>query len=251
MRNRSKAAIAIAVLVAAVMVAASFSIYAADEGAGGFMIWNRDEAYFFVHVDRRGYSASFLTFPWIMVMEYFGDVTLPSESREFLVVIRVTPSGVERHVVRLADLDNGGGGTDPSKYTPLGVHIYADCPPLDGLCRWAGDHFERATQEERRTIMPERFGPTSRLTTEDFSNDPDGWSRRVFVAGPADRNLTIEVGDQFRLLVKNLGVKGTKNGKVSIDLLRPGKTPERIGDFETYVGRLSRAEYRHAFQDRE
>jgi len=133
-------------IVAVVALAAVLNLYAASEGAGGFAIWNRTEAYFFIQVGRRGYYVAYLEYPWILVKEkYLRIPTFPSESRAFLVVIRVTSSGLERHIVKLADRADGGAGGDPSKYTPLNGQIYADCLPLDGLCRWAGDHFEKAT----------------------------------------------------------------------------------------------------------
>ncbi len=137
------------VIVAVVGLAAVLHVHAISEGAGGLAIWNGSEAYLFLQVGRRGYYAPYLEYPWIVVKEkYLRVPTFPSETRAFLVVIRVTSSGVERHVVRLADRANGGAGSDPSLYTPFGDHIYADCPPLHGLCRWAGDHFEEATEEE-------------------------------------------------------------------------------------------------------
>ena len=114
------------------------------------------------------------------------------------------------------------------------------------FCRWAGDHFEKATQEEHQ-----RLGGISRLSSADFDRDENGWSRRTFVAGPIDRSFTVEASDQFRLLVNNRGVTGTKNGTLLIDLLRPGKASERIGVFETREGRVTKAEYQHAFRDPE
>ncbi len=102
------------------------------------------------------------------------------------------------------------------------------------------------TPEER-----ERLGGINRLTTDDFDNGANGWSRRVFVAGPVDRMFTINLGDQFSLVVNNVGVANTKNGAVSIDLQRPGRAPERIAAFETREGSVSRAEYLHAFRETE
>jgi hypothetical protein len=247
--NLSKRRILVAILIAAVLIAAVLNIYAISESAGGFAIWNGTEAYFFIQVDRRGESSSYLLFPWILFKEYviggFAAAVIPSDSRAFLVVLHVTPAGVDRRIVPLADRANGGAGSDPKKYTPIEGSVYAMCPGLY-LCRWTGDHFETATPEEQ-----ERLGGINRLTVEDFNNDASGWSRRVFVAGQAERTFTIGVGSQFSLVVDCGDVGSLKNGSVSVDIQRQGKASERIAVFETREGSVSRAEYRHAFRDPE
>lgn len=248
MRNKT---LALAILVVAVGTTAVFGVYSAREGSGGVAIWNQKEAYFFVRVDRTGYHSSYLLFPWILFKERviggFAAVSIPNDERALLFVIHVTPSGVERHSPKLEVPGLG----DPSRYTPADGRIYALCGTVP--CWWSGDHFENATEEQQRAIIPDGIIAHSRLTTADFENDAQGWSRRVFVAGPTDRNFTMDVGDQFRLFVNNVGVKDTKNGTgtLSIDLQRPGEPSERIAVFETREGRLSRTEYRHAFDDPE
>jgi hypothetical protein len=248
-RKRRFTGKALAILIAIVVVAGSFDIYGADEGAGGFVIWNQSEAYLFAQIDLRGSHASLLKFPWILLKEFLVVGIPPNETRAFLVVIRVTSSSIERHVVNLADRSDGGAGSDPSRFTPIGDHIYADCPSLGGLCRWAGDRFEPATHEERSDISPDRYSPQSRLSTDDFENDRNGWSRRGFVAGPVDRSFSVEIGNQFRLLLNNVGEKGTKNGVVSISIVRPSETPQRVATFKTYEGLLGSGAYWHIFRD--
>ncbi len=252
MPNMSKKKIGIAILVAAFLAAATFKIYAIREGAGGLAIWNQTEAYIFIGVGRIGDRSSYFWFPWILFKEHvlggFAGAVERNDGRAFLVVIHITSTGVERHVVALEDPVNGEPGTDPSKYTPINGRIYATCPKgLYGLCWWAGDHFEKASEEERR-----RFDGISRLTTGDFENDADGWSRRGFGgANPPYGTLEVGVGDQFKLLMNVVKVEGTDLGTMSIDLQRPGRAAERIGAFEAREGSVSRAEYLHAFRDPE
>jgi hypothetical protein len=233
----SRKKIVLAILVTAVLIAAIFNIYAISESAGGFAIWNENEAYFFIHVDRRGDSSSYLLFPWILFKEYviggFAAAVIPSDMRAFLVVLHVTPAGVERHVVKL--------GSDPERYTPIDNSVYAMCPGIQ-IYRWTGDRFENVAQEEQ-----ERLGGIDRLTRRDFDGAVNGWSRRVFVVGQLERPFTMAVGDQFSLVVNGLG--NVKSGAVSIDLQRPGRASEKIAEFETREGGVSRAEYRHAFRD--
>ena len=115
----------------------------------------------------------------------------------------------------------------------------------DDLCWWAGDHFEKATEEEQR-----RLGDFNGLTRGDFENDPSGWSRRGFGAGPVNRNFTIDVGDKLRIEVKNKATGG-ENSTVSIDLRGPGTELERIGTFQALLGKIGKSEYQHVFRDRE
>ena len=241
MRNK-----AILIIAALILIAAALHVYFLREHAWGCILWDADEAYFIVQVVRTGYHVSYLGCPWFFAKEYFGAVESPLDSYAALVIIRVTSSGIERHVVKLADREEGGAGSDPDRFTPIEGRIYANCPTLNGLCRWVGDHFEGVTQEERQ-----RLGGSDRLTKADFDNDKNGWSRRQFGAGPNDRRFTIEVGDKFRLTVMNSGVPGTKNGSVSIDLLRPGQDSQRIADFDARQagGMVSKTTYQRAFHD--
>jgi hypothetical protein len=243
MRKRTKAIVAIAILVVA---AANCNLYSLREYCGGNLLWNDSEAHFFVEVVRQGYHVSCLRYPWITIKEYLGAIESPDDNRAFLVVLRVTSYGVERRVLDLADRANGGAGSDPRQFTPLEGHIYANCPQLDGLCRWSGDHFERATQEERRRLA----GPDS-IAKDYIRAAENGWSKRQFGAGPPESTSTIDVGDGFQLSLKNLAVKGTENTTLSIDVLRPGKAPERIGKFDARppMGMVTKTEYQRAFHD--
>lgn len=238
--------IVIAILVAVIVTISGCKIYFLRENSGGYAIWNTSEAYFFIQVTRQGLPVGYLRYPLFVAGEILGVVEPVDDDRASLAVIRVTSSGVDRNVLNLKNDPQRGPGSYPGEYTPLEGHIYAMCPPLGGLCRWSGDHFERASQEERQ-----RLDGIKRLTRGDFENDKSGWSRREFGAGPTNRKFIIKVGDKFELSVNNLGVNGTENGTVSIDLLRPGKAPERIGDFYRREGKVSRTEYKQAFQDPE
>jgi hypothetical protein len=245
----SKPRIAIAVLIIAILIAASLNVYAIDEGFGGLAIWNQSEAYLFFQVGSRGYRASYLGYLWILFEEHviggFAGAVIPGDGRSLLVVIHVTSFGVERHSVKVADFITDNSSPIFEKYTPLESQVYALGPGLR-LWRCAGDHFENATQEEQ-----ERLDGIHRLTAEDFYNDANGWSRRGFGVDPAEGNFAVDIGNEFRVLVNHERIKDTKNGTLAINLQRPGKVPERIAVFEKRQGNVSRAEYQHAFRDPE
>lgn len=240
MRARTKAMIAAAALAVALW---SCKIYNLRERVGGTLLWNANEAYFFAFITREGLPVSFLEYPWFSFKGFLGAWDPPDDERGSLVVIRVTSSGVERHVMKVEGSEPGSG---PNFITPLEGGIYANYPAMGGLCRWAGDHFERATQEERL-----RLDGISRLTVTEIKNGEDGWSRNGFGIGPADRRFKIEVGENFELSVTELArkSKATGNGSISIDLLRSGKAPERIWEFDARMALVSRTEYQHLFHE--
>src|SRR5271165_6760333 len=202
--TRAKAAVVLMICVALV-AAASFRTYAIIGGSGGDVMWNPSEAYIFMFVSNLGYTANGLVYPWVLFKKYilggFAALEDPTDQRAYLVVIRATSSGVERHVVKLADRMNGGPGRDPSEFTPLEGRIYAYCPWVGGhfiqdghwvgndmdhgLCWWTNDHFKKATDEERR-----RLHGIQRLTKGALENDENGWSRLAFGAGPPYRKST-------------------------------------------------------------
>ena len=245
MHKRTKSIIAVALLIATTVTTASCNIYYLHAYSGGNLIWNASEAYVFMQVGRRGHHISYIRYPLFAVKEILGGIEPADDDRASLVVIRVTSLGVERHVLKLADRSNGGAGSDPLYYTPVEGRIFVQCPPLD-LCKWSDDHFEPATKEERQ-----RLDGIKSLTRDDFEKNANGWSRRGFGAGTPSSKFEIKVGDKFALAVNNLAKDGTDNANVTIDLLRQGKPPERIGDFYRRQGKVTRTEYLQAFSNPE
>jgi hypothetical protein len=238
MRYRTKAIIAIGMLVTAVWVAAVCKVYFIREDSGGDVLWNANEAYFFIGVSRRGIHVSCLRYPWLLVKEYVGSVQSPDDDQGSLVVLHVTSYGVEHQNLKLLDRRPGSG---PNQYTPLEGHIYANWPALAGLSRWAGNHFEPATQEERQGL-----DGTNRLIAREMDN-MNGWNKRGIGTSPLDHKLTIAVGNGFSLSVNNVAVRGT--GSLSIDLLKAGKAPERMWNLSGSSRRVNKTEYERAFRE--
>lgn len=239
MSRKPKRLIAV-VIAAAVIAAASFNAYFIREDTGGILIWNANEAYLFFNITSRGHYVKWLRYPWFSIKEYLGAIEDPDDDRGSLIVVRVTSFGVERHILKV---ENRGPGSGPNFITPLEGHIYANYPAVGGLCRWAGDHFEPATQEERR-----RLDGINRLTVSNIDHDDMGWSKRGLGGGLQDNRFTIDVGDKFQLSITSLAERNDTNGAVSIDVLRPGQPPKRIWDFQARRGMVSWAEYKLTFR---
>jgi hypothetical protein len=190
-----------------------------------------------------GYRVNLVRFPWVEIKSHLGAAEAPDDLLEFLDSIRVTPLGVQQHAVKIKD---GGIGSGPAMYTPLEDRIYVNYPALGGLCSWQGDRFAPATPEERQ-----RLDGIRHLTNQDIEHGPNGWSKRSFSVGPDDASgsFTVDAGKNFRISV-NSQPNDTSDRNLSIYLLRPGHTRERIWNVNLHWGRVSKSEYEHVFEGR-
>ena len=214
------------------ILSASLNAYFIRIDGGGDVLWNDKEAYLFIASNNLGHHVKWIGYPLLIVGEILGRIDPPDDSSGSMYVIRVTSSGVERHVFELTDRRPGSG---PGWYTPIDGRIWANYPTIGGLCWWAGDHFEPATQEELQGL-----DGINHLTNNVFKNK-NGWSEDS-VTG---RNYTIKVGDQFELLVDG----SEKYGAISIDMRKQGREPTPVFNLDIRVGLATRSEYRRTFRD--
>jgi hypothetical protein len=235
MRKRIITAAAVAFL-ALVLIGAFSQVYFIRDDASGEVLWNDGEAYIFIAFSRWGLQVSYVRYPWFAFLENSGVMDRPDLSRRCVLVIHVTSSGVEHHVLALTDRAPG-----PSEYTPRRGYIYANDPGVGGLCRWAGDHFVPATPEEKVEFLS-----VSGLSKGDFENR-DGWSKHGFGVIAPDYSFAVKVSHAFSLSVRNVAMNQNGHGSLLVDLVRSGKAPEQILDRSLRREKVSRAEYDHAF----
>ena len=114
MRKNTKIPVAIGIIAAILLFAASFNLYYLRDDSGGQLLWNADEAYLFMTVARRGVRLSYLEYRTVL-KEWLNAPAFPTNQRVFLSVIRVTPSGIERHVGKVV----GETADIPDFFTPL------------------------------------------------------------------------------------------------------------------------------------
>jgi len=232
----SKTLLAINFFIVAIILSAALNAYLIRIDAGGYALWNAKEAYFFIYKDTLGRHVKWIGYPLLALGEMFGYIEPPDDGHGTEFVVRVTPDGVERHTLEMTDRTQGSG---PSMFTPLEGRIWVNYPTLGGLCWWAMDHFERATQEEQK-----RLGGISALNN-DFYDDKNGWSKH----GLGGRNREIKLSDSVVLLVSGQGV--SKLDPISIEMRNQGGESQTIFDLALQVGLVSRSQYRRTFHDRE
>lgn len=245
MKNRRRATLLIAVLGVAAVIAAGFSTFFVRDDAGGEVLWNSDEAYVFVDVATRGLHVTWLGYPWFLFKNLIGGFARavpPDDQKISVIIVRVTPSEAERHLVSLKDPNPGSA---PTMYIAHENRIYANCPELGGLCVGAGDRFGSATLEGRVGL-----DGISLLTMKDFENN-NGWSKRTFAVTRNEPTFSVAVGGKFTLSITGLDADKTGHGAISIDRLTPGRAPTKIANIELRNAGVSRNEYRRVFRGSE
>ncbi len=236
---RRKNVIATVLVLLAMLASAALRLYYIRNDSGGTLIWNDEEAYLLMSTAQRGLRVRYVSYPLVLLKEFFYGVTPPDDEHVIVTVVHVTASSTERHVINIVDPSPGS----PGLYTPLRGHIYADCPELGGLCRWNSDHFERATDEEQRQL-----DGINKLTVPNFVN-VGGWSRRDAGAGPGQQ-FTVGVGNSFSILVKNEAKDPREYQRISVQVLRFGRVPETVWYLDETPHRVSRSSYGAAFNTR-
>jgi hypothetical protein len=232
MRKSWKPVVLIAVLVIAIMAFGFGKIYAIRDDCGGYLLWNADEAYLFIGVARAGFRISYLEYPWVILKESLYGVRPPDDQRTSFTVVLITASGVEQHVV---------AASAPDLYTRRQGSIYANCG--GDLCKWTGNKFEVATEEEQH-----RLEGTSQLVEKNMEK---GWSQRGFGGASTDYQFAVDAGQTFKLDVTNKLLDRTRRSIVSVDVVRPGRSPEAIWHLDERPRSVSRREYEEAFERRQ
>src|SRR5580698_8784037 len=164
-----KSVIVLVVIVVLLSLAASVNLYYVSDGAGATLFYKGDEAYLFVGTGSTGYHFSCLRYPFVILKDYFHAPPIPADEHVSGAVIRITPSVVERFQTNFGK----EVWAAPDFLTPFDDGFYAMCPGVV-LCKWTGDRFEPASEEDRR-----RLDGTNRLFHGDINNQiVNGWSVR-------------------------------------------------------------------------
>lgn len=231
----TKTKIAVTILAVAVGLSFILNAYLVRSDAGADVLWNEKEAYFFASTHTLGYRVKWIGYPLEYGLATLGYVEHPNDEGVSFLVIHVNSSGVERHALDLADFRQGGG---PIQFAPRVGRIWANWPKLGGLCWWAADHFQPASQEEQRA-----FNGIAGLTEKDFDA---GWQKDG-IAADGERKITIRVGKEFELLLSGRRASDGR-GEISVDMQNPGRAPARVFNLNVRDGWVSKTEYLQAFR---
>jgi len=201
----------------------------ADDAREDVLLWNSREAYLFVGWGRSGYRFTCAEYLFSHIPAYFGIPRTVDDNHLSMLVFRITPTAIERHVADPYQMYRGF-----LVYVPRGNTIYA----YDGgamLWKWAGTDFETLTVKEQQklTIDPSLFS-----SQEDYT-DVDGWSLR--------RSLT-RLPPEFKIELQGKPVtfftKQNNPGKeLSLELRLPGGTSQKLLHVKHNFHLVSKSEY--------
>jgi hypothetical protein len=238
MQKRIVAVIIVGIVAVAIGWIAFGRLYYLRDDSGGQLLWKNDECYLFAHVARRGYRIKVLEYPARVLTGWLGVVPIPSDQRVFLTVIRVTPSGIERH-----DLSVGEETWEiPAFFTPVGATIYANCHGT--LCKWVDGHFENTTAEDKKNLdgiyhlPPEVDGPIN------------GWYKRGVGSVVGDIHFSIDIGNATRLRIQEGNVSRSVTDSATVYLDRVDQPSQQLWHVSGDPRRVGRREYEKALVNR-
>jgi hypothetical protein len=235
MRIKIRPIIIIGIAVAFMAWVLLGNLYWMREDSSGQLLWKGDKAYLFAMVARRGRSVKVISFPWEVLGEWLNaPAAAPIEEHAFLVVIRVTPSGVERYPQK------GVGNTAelPTFFTPIGETIYALCRGT--LCKWVGDHFEDASVEEQN-----KLGGISQLKA--FDGPINGWSKLGVGSVVGDFHYAVDLGNNTRLRIQQGNVNRSMTDSATLYLDRSGQPSQQLWHIDGTPRLVSRWKYKQSF----
>ncbi len=226
-----------AVLCLIVLVIAFFCWelhFAGDDAREGVLLWNSQEAYLFVGWGRSGYHFTCAEYLLSHIPAYFGIRRAVDDNRLSMLVFRITPTAIERHVADPYQMDRGF-----LAYVPRGGTIYA----YDGgamLWKWAGTDFEMLTVKEQQKLA---IDPSLFSSREDYT-DVDGWSLR--------RSLT-RLRPEFKIELQGKPVtfftNQNKSGKeLSLELRLADGASQELLHVKHNFHFVSKAEYDRMFK---
>jgi hypothetical protein len=211
-------------LVAAVTMAISATTratYVREDGTPSQFHWHAGEAYLFIATNQVGYRPTYLLHGLAQIgLLPFGIKA--HDSRPSIVVIKVTPNEVLRHVVE-----------DTQLTSLVAMNGYL----TDGTYQWDETGPKALTPDQARRL-------TARLPSAEYSH-VEGWSKRTFVPkwGFAEVSIPFELNGR----ASRLKVFSTESGFAAIDLQREGLNPERLWSADQRPRTINDAEYNRLF----
>jgi hypothetical protein len=220
------------VLVGSVVVASlTKTCRVSAKETGAQLLWSPDEAYLFVGTKQVGWRFSYLRLVGEVVLQFVGIITPPQDSKPTTMMFRITPNGIERHV-----LDN-------TELAPQYI-VFESRVRIGPRWQWTGSQFERTTPNEERRLagaMP-RTPSVFPARSGDYVN-VDGWSSRHFLPMRVPRDgwtLPFSLGGQPATLT----VLNETLESIDIDLQRGNRQRERLLSLDERLRSVSQAEYR-------
>jgi hypothetical protein len=175
------------------------------------LLWNRNEALIFAGLRRDGRTGSYPAVPKEFIRGVFGANPKYTETREWVVVGRITPTGVERHI------EEATGFFHPQPSHGAVFRFRGNDP----LLKWNGQGFTQASPEERTQFQSRTFS-----STPNYSNI-EGWSSRMNLLNQEELRVQIplEIGDRQAILIAE---RSADRSRKTITIQFDGQKPVEV-----------------------
>ncbi len=230
------------ILSAVVLAGALLSLfllhaYFVTDDCGVRLFLKGEEAFLILDTGHSGAHLSYLEYPIAMLEELLGGVFMGNDRRVSTMVVRVTPSAVQRYVIDFGKETANA----PFFLIPFDDGIYAMCPGVV-LCKWEGNAFRPATDDEQR-----QHGGIDHLFRGDTNNQiVNGWSIRTLRNAPGDQ-FSVEIGQKATIVARNTASSDTQQPKMFVEMLRLGQPGENLYLIDGSPRKVSKSEYERLF----
>jgi|GEM_PF-1601942 len=231
---KTKIAIMAVIVAICLTISAFIDTRYIASASGVTLYWKGNEAYIFTTQAHTGYHISYLRLPAVVWLQFYW-APAPSDERECPMVIRVTPTDVERQRGPC-----GGPEVQATFVTPYDNHFYALCQSAL-LCKWTIDGYVMATPDETRRLDP---GSLPALARED-GQVISGWTLHYSPAPDAHYEASLTDGSVISVINRQKKAHGFP--WIVVVLERPGQKPQNLYDVNATPYKTSAQEYIDTF----
>lgn len=237
MELKIKIAIGVAVAVICLIAFSFLTVYYVGNDIGGTLYWKGNEAYLFTGDSKAGNHFSYVTFPFVLAIQFYWA---PSAVDRWgcPLVIHVTPTAVERQTGAC-----GNAQVQANFVTPYDDHFYAVCEGAT-LCRWADHGYVQATAKENKRLDVGVLPALARENDQVIS----GWRLHYFP--DAGEHFEARLSGGSVISVGNRAKHLRSYPWVVVELLRPDQSKETLYDGNGVPRIVGKKEYAATFSPR-
>ena len=214
-------------------------IHLVSDGSYATCYSRENEAYLFPSGSHIGYHFPAIAYPFGFALAHVSGYAAagllrPNDTQPILIVLHITPTSLERHSLNEKD-------QDVSFITPFADGLYGMCPGSI-LCKWTDKRFEPATPDQIKSV-----GGVENLVRGSTGGQPvNEWLiTRTYAAG---QKSEIPIGKEITIILQNHGQTRGINNWITVDIVRAGRTSDRVYDVDARKPRLvSKATYDRIF----
>jgi hypothetical protein len=143
--TRKKWILTVTIALGISVLASSFAdAYYLEDGVTGDLVWNETDAYLFLQTGSIGWRFAYLEYPVELIKVFLGGSVGADDRTSSVIVFQIGPDSVRRYEPQPLSLGS---------VSPIHEGIYARSD--QGLMKWSGVRFERASVAEAQILTAE------------------------------------------------------------------------------------------------